>query len=296
MIQARRSRRPWANSVSASSWSDSTYAEIAWEAKQTGGTKWAVAGAVVGILVSLIAFAPAAWLASAVESATDGRILLSAARGTVWSGSALPVLTAGPGSRDASTLPNRLEWTLGFKGLGFELRMRQPCCLNGTVALQIKPGFGTMQVQLVPPPGGWVAQVPSAWLGGLGTPWNTLQLGGTVRLVSPGFILESAQGRWRMNGRADLELVGASSRLASLDSLGSYRLSLSSDPAQPGTSLLNLSTMNGALQLTGAGTWNPAGVRFRGEATAAEADQGALNNLLNIIGRRNGARSVISIG
>ena len=39
-----------------------------------------------------------------------------------------------------------------------------------------------------------------------------------------------------------------------------------------------------------------AGLRFRGEATAAEAEAAALSNLLNIIGRRNGARSVISIG
>jgi general secretion pathway protein N len=37
-------------------------------------------------------------------------------------------------------------------------------------------------------------------------------------------------------------------------------------------------------------------LRFRGEATAAEGDEGALDNLLNIIGRRQGARSVISIG
>jgi general secretion pathway protein N len=296
MIMGRRPRRPWANSVSASTWSDSTFAEIAWEAKQTGGTKWAVFGAVLGLVIALIAFAPAAWLASYVSNATDGRLLLSAARGTVWSGSALPVLTAGPGSRDATTLPNRLDWTLGFKGTALELRLRQPCCLNGTIAVQIRPGFGTLQIQVLPPPGGWIAQAPSAFLGGLGTPWNTLQLGGTVRLLSPGFTLESAQGRWRMNGRADVELAGASSRLSSLDTLGTYRLSLSNDPQSPGTSQLNLSTISGALQLTGAGIWNPAGVRFRGEASAAEADQAALNNLLNIIGRRTGARSVISIG
>lgn len=296
MIGIRRPRRLWHNTVSASAWSDSTYAEMAWEAKQSGGTKWAVAGLVIGLLVGLIVFAPAAWLASSVESATQGRLLLSAARGTIWSGSALPVLTAGPGSRDATTLPNRLNWTLGLRGLNLELRVQQPCCTNGTVTLLVRPGFGTMHVQLLPPAGGWVAQVPSAWLGGLGTPWNTLQLGGSVRLTSPGFTLDSAQGRWRMNGRADIEVLDASSRLSPLDSLGSYRLSLTSDPQSPGTSQLNLSTINGALQLSGTGTWNPAGVHFRGEATAAEADQAALNNLLNIIGRRSGARSVISIG
>jgi general secretion pathway protein N len=38
------------------------------------------------------------------------------------------------------------------------------------------------------------------------------------------------------------------------------------------------------------------GVRFRGEARANEGDESALTNLLNIIGRRDGARSVISIG
>jgi general secretion pathway protein N len=37
-------------------------------------------------------------------------------------------------------------------------------------------------------------------------------------------------------------------------------------------------------------------VRFRGEARAAEGSQAALDNLLNIIGRRQGERSVISIG
>jgi general secretion pathway protein N len=38
------------------------------------------------------------------------------------------------------------------------------------------------------------------------------------------------------------------------------------------------------------------GLRFRGEATAAGGEQPALANLLNIIGRRDGARSVIEIG
>ncbi|MCB2019523.1 MAG: type II secretion system protein N, partial [Burkholderiaceae bacterium] len=53
---------------------------------------------------------------------------------------------------------------------------------------------------------------------------------------------------------------------------------------------------DGALQLSGDGSWGPGGVRFRGEARAAPSDETALANLLNIIGRRDGARSVISIG
>ena len=230
-----------------------------------------------------------------MASATDQRLLLADARGTVWSGSAVLVLTGGPESRDASALPGRLEWALGLNALALELRARQDCCLNGTVVLRLRPGLGRMGIMLMPSPG-WTAQWPSAWLGGLGTPWNTLQLGGALRLSSPGLTIESVQGRWRVDGRADVEVLGVSSRLTTLDPLGNYRVTLSGNAAQAGVAQINLSTTDGALQLSGDGTWGPGGVRFRGEARAGAADEAALTNLLNIIGRREGARSVISIG
>jgi general secretion pathway protein N len=140
----------------------------------------------------------------------------------------------------------------------------------------------------------WVGQWPSAWLGGLGTPWNTLQLGGTFRLLSPGLTIESVEGRWRLEGRVELVLEGVSSRLTTLETLGSYRVVLSGTSNSP--TLLTVTTQDGPLQLTGNGTWGPGGVKFRGEARAETADEQALSNLLNIIGRRDGARSIISIG
>ena len=294
MIRRRKGPR-WAATASATGWGESTFAEIAWDKSRGATTRWAVFGIVVGVLAGVIVFAPAAWLARAIASATNEHLLLADARGTVWSGSAVVVLTGGPGSRDASALPGRLDWTVGLKGLGLELRARHACCLNGTVTLQVRPGFGTLGVTLVPPPG-WVGQWPSAFLGGLGTPWNTLQLGGVVRLVSPALKLESAQGRWVVEGRADMELVSVSSRLTTLETLGSYKLTLTGDAATPGTSQLSLTTQDGALQLNGQGTWGPGGVRFRGEASAAATNETALSNLLNIIGRRDGAKSVITIG
>jgi general secretion pathway protein N len=290
-----RNRGLWSPTVGATGWGESTYAEISWDKSRGAALRWSIAGLVVGLIVALIAFAPAAWLTGYIASATGERVLLSDARGTVWSGSAVVVVTGGPGSRDAASLPGRIEWTLAPHGLGFELQARHACCLNGNVVLQIRPGLGRTTVALVPP-SGWVGQWPSAFLGGLGTPWNTLQLGGTARLVSPGLTIESVQGRVLVSGRADLDLVGVSSRITTLETLGSYRMSLSGDPANPGVSLLNLTTTEGALQLNGTGSWGPSGVRFRGEASAGSADEGALSNLLNIIGRRNGARSVISIG
>ena len=294
-LRRKRSRRAFGATVAGTGWGESTFAELSWDKSRSAGLRWAVGGAVLGAAVALVAFAPAAWLARSVASVSGQRVLLADARGTVWSGSAVAVLTGGPDSRDAAALPGRLSWTLGWRGAGLELRARHACCLNGDVALQIRPGLGRYAFTLVPP-SGWVGQWPTAFLGGLGTPWNTMQLGGAARLVSPAFKLESVQGRWIVDGRADMELVGVSSRLTTLDTLGSYRLSLTGDAANPGISQLSLSTQEGALQLLGNGTLGPAGVRFRGEASAAAAEEPALTNLLNIIGRRIGARSVISIG
>jgi general secretion pathway protein N len=293
VIRRRRNRKLWSPTVAASGWGESTYAELAWDQSRSAGSRWALGGLVTGALAGLIAFAPAAWLASAVAAASGERMLLADARGTVWSGSAVGVLTGGPDSRDASALPGRIRWTLGVRGLALELRAQHECCLNGTVALQLRPGLGRVSVTLVPAPG-WVGQWPSAWLGGLGTPWNTMQLGGTVRLSSPGLTIESVQGRWRVDGRAEVELLSVSSRLTTLERLGSYRLSLLGDAS--GVSTLTLSTLDGALQLSGNGTLGPGGTRFRGEANAGALDEPALANLLNIIGRRDGACSVISIG
>jgi general secretion pathway protein N len=59
---------------------------------------------------------------------------------------------------------------------------------------------------------------------------------------------------------------------------------------------LRLETLEGSLQLSGSGQWVGERLHFRGEATAAPDREAALANLLNIIGRRSGARSLISIG
>jgi len=289
----RSSQRQWSPTLTG--WGESTYAEQAWTAARNAASRWAIAGAVLGIVAGIIAFAPAAWLARSVASATGDRVLLADARGTIWNGSAAVVLTGGPESRDASVLPGRLQWSVGLRGLAFEIRAQHACCLNGTVAMLVKPGLGRMQAELVSPPD-WVGQWPGALLSGLGTPWNTLQLGGAVRLSTPGVRLDWVQGRWRIDGELNLELLDASSRLSTLDTLGSYRLTISGNASSNGTPELSLETLDGALQLSGSGTVTPGGVRFRGEASASADDEAALNNLLNIIGRRNGARSIISIG
>ncbi len=296
MIRRGRNRQLWSTTVAGSGWSESTLAEQAWVVERGAAVRWSIAGVLFGVLVGLVVFAPAAWLAKAVASASDQKLVLADARGTIWSGSAVPVLTGGADSRDASYLPGRLEWTLSPRFYGVELAARQACCINGTMLVQIRPGLGRVKATVVPAAGGALGQWPSAWLGGLGTPWNTLQLGGTARIATQGFSLEQVEGRWRLDGRVELELEAVSSRLTTLDTLGSYRVSLSGGSGANTAMLLSLSTLDGPLQLTGSGTWGPGGVKFRGEARSASVDEAALSNLLNIIGRRDGARSIISIG
>jgi general secretion pathway protein N len=294
-LPARRRKR-----FARTGFAESTLAELAWQSARNAATRWGGWGIAAGVVAGLVVFAPAGWLARSVASATNGRLLLTETRGTIWSGSAVLVLTGGPESRDASALPGRMAWDLGFKGLGLQLRLRQDCCINGELALQLHPGFNRFSAELVPPPAaqatGWIAQWPAAWLAGLGTPWNTLQLGGVIKLTSPGLSFESAQGRGRLAGQADLMLLGASSRLSTLDTLGSYRLTLQGDPHGASPTQINLSTLEGALQLNGSGQWGAGLLRFRGDARAAPGSEAALNNLLNIIGRRQGAVSLISIG
>ena len=259
------------------------------------GRRWAVAGAALGAVVALAVFAPAAWLAAAVASGTEQRLLLTDARGTVWSGSAVAVLTGGVGSRDASALPGRLAWTLRPQRLGISVALRHACCINGELRLAVQPGWGRVRFEL-PPTQGAVGQWPAAWLAGLGTPWNTVQPTGLMQLSSPGLSLESVQGRWQFNGRAELDLQNMASRVSTLDVLGSYRLVMSHDAGSADGSTLALSTLNGALLLSGQGQWAASRWRFQGQASAAPGSEAVLNNLLNIIGRRQGALSVISIG
>lgn len=258
--------------------------------------RWSVAGSIAGALLCLIMFAPASWLANAIEQSTGGRLLLADARGSIWSGSALPVLTGGRGSRDSSALPGRVEWSSGLSGTSLALHLRQACCLNGVVTLNLQPGIGSAKITLASDSSGWIARWPAAWLGGLGTPWNTLQLDGLVRLSTQQLSLEWVLGRWHQTGQLAFDFVSLSSRVSTVEPLGTYRFSVTGGAARSGVSSLRLSTQEGALMLTGEGTLDGGRAHFRGSAKAAPGRESALDNLLNIIGRRQGAQSVISIG
>lgn len=249
---------------------------------------WAAGGAALGLLAALVLFAPAQWLAGQVQAATRGRIVLNEPRGTVWNGSAQLLFTGGPGSKDSAALPSRLDWRLRPTLSGLRAELTSTCCTAQPLALQWRPRWAGGALSMSDGRSQW----PAALLAGLGTPWNTLQLEGDLALDSQGLSVEWAEGRLAMAGKADLTAQRVSSRLSTLRPMGSYRLTLLGGTAPA----LQLVTLDGSLQLSGSGQWVGSRLRFTGEASATPENEAALANLLNIIGRRNGARSIITIG
>jgi general secretion pathway protein N len=130
----------------------------------------------------------------------------------------------------------------------------------------------------------------------LGAPWNTLQTDGQLQLNTRSVQLLWAQGRMQMQGQLELNLQNMSSRLSPIKPMGSYRIQLSGTPEGTATPNLQLSTLQGPLMLSGQGQWVSQRLRFTGEASAQEGHESAFDNLLNILGRRQGVRSLLSLG
>ncbi len=249
---------------------------------------WATAGAGVGLVLALLLFAPARWLALAVSQASAGRLVLGEPRGTLWNGSAQLVLTGGAGSKDAAPLPGRVDWHLrpGWTGLSADLEAS--CCMPQPLRLYAQPRWAGLRVALEDSRSQW----PAAPLAGLGTPWNTLEPDGNLLLSTQNLSVEWIEGRLAVAGRAELTAQRLSSRLSTLRPMGSYLITLQGGA----TPDLQLSTLEGSLQLSGRGQWIGSRLRFTGEASAAPEREAALANLLNIIGRRSGPRSIITLG
>ncbi len=265
-----------------------------WPPRSTGTQapwRWALSGLLLGTAFALVCFAPARWLAQAVQSAAQSRVQLVDAQGTVWAGSARLVLGAGVGTQDSARLPGRVQWNLRPALAGAQLAVQADCCMDSAWTWSASPTLAGLQLRSLDgnaTPSRW----PSAVLAGLGTPWNTLQLQGTLALTTQGLVLQQQAGRWEMHGRLQLDAQHMSTSLSTLKPVGSYRIALNGGP----TPTLDLSTLDGSLQLQGAGRWVGGRLQFNGEARATPERTEALSNLLNIIGRRDGARSIIKVG
>lgn len=269
---------------------------------QRGAAGVLILASLAGALAATVLAAPARWLAQPLAQATQGRLTLVNPYGTIWQGQGGLMFNGGEGSADRAALPGNLTWQLrpswSADGVGLALALHMPCCMATPIHISWQPGWQHQTLRIAAHQSQW----PAEMLTGLGAPWNTLQLQASLALNTPGLTLQLHGNRMRGQGSATLDVANAASRLSTVKPMGSYRLTwqwpqmASGDTHPPADPTLSLHTVSGALQLTGTGQWVSGRLRFEGVAEAASGREEALNNLMNLLGRRQGSRTLIKIG
>jgi general secretion pathway protein N len=260
---------------------------------------WALVGTVLGAVWALLVHLPAQWLAQVVSQATQQQVQIQEAQGSVWQGSGKLVLTGGAGSRDALALPGRIQWHTalafhGFQWPQFVFNLNAACCMTqrAQLSLQVAERLGVWQLQVNDHRSQW----PAHLLSGLGAPWNTLQPEGNLVLETKQLQVQFQTAKTWLQGGLTLTAENMSSKLSTLQPMGTYQIQLGGSASPQLMPSLTLSTQSGSLLLSGQGQWQGSKLQFRGEASAVPEHAEALSNLLNIIGRRQGARSLLSLG
>jgi general secretion pathway protein N len=242
--------------------------------------------ALLAVVVTVAALAPAQWAAAAVRHATGGRIDLAETTGSLWRGQATVVLASGREAGAArASLPERLGWALSPWQLllgTLDLTLTHPSALAQPLSVRVPVG-GTTSI------GATTLRLPASLLVGLGAPFNTLRPGGMLAIswnrlqVEPG----------RLTGAINAEWQFASSALTPVSPFGHYRLI--ADGAFPG-SQLHLTTISGPLELVGNGTISEGGrLRFEGSARPVPGTDQAVKNqlagLISLLGPRRDSES-----
>ena len=243
-------------------------------------------GLALGGLLALLTQAPAHWLGAAISGLTGQRLQFQETAGTVWQGSARWVLANEVGH---SALPGRVHWQLQPRvDAGLNWQLRADCCTPQPLSGELHALWRGVRVTLDDRTSNW----PAAWLQGLGAPWNTVQPQGRLQLTTQQLRWQWQAGQAQLQGRAELLMQQLATQLSTLRPLGSYRVHV-----QGGDTIrLELSTLEGALRLSGQGQWQAQRLRFRGEASAQPEYEATLSNLLNVLGQRQGTKSVLEIG
>lgn len=249
---------------------------------------WLLA-ATLGVLVTVLLFLPATWLAGLVEKQSGGRLTLGDAQGTLWRGSAFIGGAASSSGAVTPLLPGRFAWKLSplvvFGMVDLELAnpeaLAQPVNFRGS----------WRQWQLSPS----ALLLPADGLAGLGAPLNTLAPSGTMKLSWSALELAAQGNTVAINGRTTLEMTDMSSKLSPIKPLGSYQLALDWRGQQ---AQLDLNSVKGPLLLSGKGSLQNGRLQFSGQAQAADGYEQSLGNLLNLLGQRrptNDGKNIIAL-
>lgn len=248
---------------------------------------WVLAG-IVAVVLTFLAFFPAAWMAIAVEKQTAGRLTLGDAQGTLWRGSAF--IGGAPSGADpvAPLLPGRFSWRLSPLALlgQVDMDLENPDALSQP--LRITGSWNQWQVSPA------TISLPAERLAGLGAPLNTIQPSGRMRLSWTPLQLARQDGRIDVHGTMTLQMNDIASRLSPIKPLGAYQLIMDWRGAQ---AQLGLKTIKGPMLLSGTGNIVNGRLQFSGKAEAEAGQEERLANLLNLLGqrRREGDKNVIAL-
>jgi general secretion pathway protein N len=248
---------------------------------------WLLAIALAAALTVLV-FLPATWLGSMVETETGGRLTLGDAQGTLWRGSAFVGGAAGANGAVTPLLPGRFSWQVS------------PLLLLGQVELTLEnPEALSQPVNLSGSLSQWQVSaaellLPAERLAGLGAPLNTLAPSGVVKLSWSTLQLARAGQAVDVQGRTLLSLADMGSRMAPVKPLGTYEVTMDWRGQQ---AQMSLSTVRGALLLSGTGALDKGRFQFTGQAQAADGYEETLGNLLNLLGQRRmvGGKKIIAL-
>ncbi|CAB3752378.1 type II secretion system protein N [Paraburkholderia humisilvae] len=250
-----------------------------WMRRIGAALPWVIV-AVVSCGAVLLVMLPAAWITPQFAKATQGHVNLVEPNGSLWQGSAVLMLAAGPDGGGATLLPGRIEWRTSFWPLftgRVRMQMRQTDAMPDAIQVDVTRRGALMTA-------GQIA-VPASLLAGLGAPFNTLNLQGDVRL---------AWTDWRSFGREafgqlSVRLNDMSSSVSRVKPLGSYRVVIQAEGA---AAMVDLSTLKGPLLLNGHGSLGGGSTSFQGTASATPEALENLAGLLNLLGAPTGQGTV----
>ena len=190
--------------------------------------------------VVLLATAPATLIDRGLRDASEGRMRLAQARGTVWSGTG-QLQSRDP--RGRAGLSEGVKWRLrGINpwraGLAFRVELE-----SGLRAFPLGLSWSGMEVTEAE------FRLPAVALGQLLTQLAPLGPSGEVHVQ----ISRLALGRNTVRGGAALQWRGAGSALTPVSPLGDYELRIEANGSEGRSTL---TTLQGPLQLDGHGSWS----------------------------------------
>lgn len=217
---------------------------------------------------ALVVGAPASVLSLVISNASNGRLELANTRGTLWHGSANPLLHQRGGS--LITL-NTLHWDISLPAGKLTARLRWD---DGSQTAPMDVSISARQVELrrayIP--------LPAILLDEVSDFLKPAALRGQIILRSESLSF-TRQG---VQGSATADWLNASSLLSAIAPLGNYHFTFSSSSAGMD---ITLNTASGALLLDGRGHLTASNeLNFKGTAQAAKGHEAALRELLGHLG------------